>query len=161
MLPRIGNRLNEQRKAQDAKRKTDSAKRTALTHPTDTDVAERDVIAVVLQCDMPLARLGEFRIDLEFAFSDSPRHLFTVQLTVDDFYAVDPVLNMRATDDQAHMVELAPGLDSAGDGCSVCGASASGPETEQAATENQRQKKEIPGITLVENRQSLTCIPFS
>jgi hypothetical protein len=77
----------------------------------DLDVAEPNVVAVILQADVAAGILGEAGHALEFGFGDQFLGLGATPLVLDDLLLVEPVLGLIAFDHNAGLVPFAHGLE--------------------------------------------------
>src|SRR5258708_36171744 len=73
----------------------------------DADVAEVDLVAVILKDDVTASARGEPGNRCVLARGERLRHLGRAELVVDDFFAVEPVLTMIAVEHDDGVVPLA------------------------------------------------------
>lgn len=73
------------------------------------DVAEFDAVGMVLEADGAFLEGGEFGAGFEFAFGEALFPIFAADLVFDDFFAIHPMLGVRAFDEEAEFVPLAGG----------------------------------------------------
>src|ERR671922_932805 len=73
----------------------------------DPDVPKPDVVAVMLQVDVPGLFLGEPRHVFELASGDQLIQLAAAQFELHHFYAVEPVLDAVAVADELDLIPFA------------------------------------------------------
>ena len=76
----------------------------------DADVAEPELLTVMLEYDMPFAFLHEARFVGELALLDERGDLVAAPSVFDDLLAVEPVFDVVALDDEPCLIEFADGF---------------------------------------------------
>src|SRR5205814_1862151 len=76
-----------------------------------SDVAEGDLVAVILQEDVPFELRAPAGLVLELALRLRRHERRALELVLDHLHAVQPMLHVHAVDDDAATVDLARGLE--------------------------------------------------